>query len=277
VIRSSKYFIGYYIDPTEVFLKKSLIEHARAKLLYNELASIYELVIFRNTEQEAFFLNKIINLFKPDAKDILDVGCGVGRHAKLLNEKYGFNVTGIDISKKMIEIAKLQSKNCSFIEMDMRDIKLDKMFDAIICIWSTFNYLFTDEDVKKFFLGVHRALKESGILVIDVKNYTQEEHNQFNLRETESEVYRVRICEYKRIIENVCEGVFFYIITNKKTNESLIALDQELNKVFTFDEMMKKSSPFFQLVKVFGDYCFEAEFDPDKSKRIILVLKKRAG
>jgi 2-polyprenyl-3-methyl-5-hydroxy-6-metoxy-1,4-benzoquinol methylase len=43
--------------------------------------------------------------------EVLDVGCGTGRHSQYLAEQ-GFNVHGIDISEKAIQIAKANMNGC---------------------------------------------------------------------------------------------------------------------------------------------------------------------
>lgn len=45
------------------------------------------------------------DLINRGVKNVLDAGCGAGRHSEYLSNK-GFNVTGVDISKKAIELAK---------------------------------------------------------------------------------------------------------------------------------------------------------------------------
>jgi len=47
----------------------------------------------------------------------LDLGCGTGRHASLL-QKMGYQVTGIDLSGPMLEIAREKSLESIFLEMD---------------------------------------------------------------------------------------------------------------------------------------------------------------
>ena len=42
-------------------------------------------------------------------KRILDLGCGFGEHCKLFVEKGAEKVVGLDISQKMIEVAKIEN------------------------------------------------------------------------------------------------------------------------------------------------------------------------
>lgn len=69
----------------------------------------------------------------------LDVGCGSGGRVtrKLLDE--GFNITGIDASEKMIEIAKLNHSNVDFQVVDICNWQTDKKFDFIVAWDSIFH------------------------------------------------------------------------------------------------------------------------------------------
>jgi len=265
----------YYIPP-EQFLSsnRSLVEHARFKLLYNELAPFYELATLRDSEREVAFLHKIMRLFKPKATRVLDAGCGVGRHAELLHKKYGYSVTGIDISEKMTQLARQRCPDCEFAEMDMRDIELGDDFDVAICMWTTFNYLSKPEDTTRFFQGIYKTLRSSGLLVIDMKNYQRKIISRFCL-ETKNHSYLVKLSVRKKVTKNLNDAVYLYLIKNLKTGEESFALDQELNKVYTLNDVLTMARSLFNPVKVYGDYNCDAEFIPNLSERIILVLRKR--
>ena len=64
---------------------------------------------------------------------ILDIGCGNGRDSYFFNKK-GFEVTGIDISQKVIEKnSKNKMKNLSFKKFDIGKDKINDKFDIIYC------------------------------------------------------------------------------------------------------------------------------------------------
>ncbi len=75
-------------------------------------------------------VNQFIKLIKKGGS-VLDVGCGSGLKSKYLISK-GFDVTGIDISDKMIEIARKNYPKGHFSAMDMEKIKLDQKFDGVM-------------------------------------------------------------------------------------------------------------------------------------------------
>ena len=85
----------------------------------------------KNTE-----VNKCIVEFtkylKKEAK-ILDIGCGTGYPISSFLVEQGYNVTGIDISQKMIEKAQqLKLPNTSFLVSDFLDFHSSDKFDAVI-------------------------------------------------------------------------------------------------------------------------------------------------
>ena len=100
----------------------------------------------------------------PEEGVVLDAGCGSGYVSALL-ENGGFHVTGIDISKKMLALAKKNAPRSRFIRMDMTDLKLpSKSFDGVICLFSIIHV------PRRSHLGVlrsfRRVLKPGGILAI---------------------------------------------------------------------------------------------------------------
>ena len=62
-------------------------------------------------------------------KSVLEIGCATG---DLLNKVRPSRGVGIDISDKMIEIAKDKYPHLTFIHGDIEDIKIDEKFDYII-------------------------------------------------------------------------------------------------------------------------------------------------
>ena len=71
---------------------------------------------------------------------ILDVGCGVGQWTTLLATKLGAEVTGFDLSPKMIELARKRStmlkvQNVKFQVMNVADMSFENgSFDLVNCV-----------------------------------------------------------------------------------------------------------------------------------------------
>jgi len=134
---------------------------------YDLLAKYYDKIYRdKNYDKEVSFLNKLLRKF--DVKTILDVGCGTGNHIYRL-EKYNYKCVGIDISQKMIKIAKKKVKAKLFIG-DMKDFKLKNRFDAIISMFATFNYNLSLNNAEKTLRCFKIHLNKRGIVVLDLHN-----------------------------------------------------------------------------------------------------------
>ena len=86
----------------------------------------------KGTRQEVDTLIDLLEL-QPGER-VLDVGCGPGRHARVLAER-GFDVVGVDISARFIEIAREGAPaTAKFFVGDARDMTFDREFDAVISL-----------------------------------------------------------------------------------------------------------------------------------------------
>lgn len=105
-------------------------------------------------------------------KRLLDLGCGPGIYAELLAEK-GFQVTGIDFSKRSINYAIDSSKqkklNITYHYQNYLHIDYEEEFDVVILIYCDFGVL-SPENRRILLRKIYRALKTGGILILDVFN-----------------------------------------------------------------------------------------------------------
>jgi ubiquinone/menaquinone biosynthesis C-methylase UbiE len=119
------------------------------------------------TMKEIALLFKQIGVCK-----VLDLACGSGRHIIFLTEN-GFEVYGIDLSEKAIEIGKavLKERNLqAHLQVGSMFVKLpfeNCFFDAVICI-RALNHG-TIEEIRKGIKEMERVLKPKGMLYLIVR------------------------------------------------------------------------------------------------------------
>ncbi|MCX6711901.1 MAG: class I SAM-dependent methyltransferase [Candidatus Woesearchaeota archaeon] len=100
-------------------------------------------------------------------KRLLDVGCGFGKDLSYFQKK-GAIVYGIDISKKMIELAKRNNPNLTNISIQsFEKTNFEDCFFDIIVSRFTLHYATNLESVFK---ELHRILKSKGILIFLVSH-----------------------------------------------------------------------------------------------------------
>ena len=104
-------------------------------------------------------------LEKEDYRDLLDCGCGTGPMISLLYEKDPTkHYTGIDLTPKMIEVAKAKNlEGVNWVVGDCEDLPFEESsFDAVICSNSFHHY----PDPQRFFHSVKRVLRPGGRLIL---------------------------------------------------------------------------------------------------------------
>lgn len=111
---------------------------------------------------EKAYLDKLIDIIGKGAS-VLDIGCGTGKPMMGYLLDKGMNVTGVDASYRMLEIAKENLPSADLIQADMRELSLNRKFDAIVA-WHSFFHL-PSEDQPAMFSIFRNHLNNNGILL----------------------------------------------------------------------------------------------------------------
>jgi len=124
----------------------------------------------KDYSSEVDYINDLIIQFSNNAKTILDMGCGTGRHAELFYDK-GYTVHGIDLSEDMLTIAETRcagkEDRLSFSNGNVVDLKLNKKFDIVVSLFHVMSYQNSNEDLIKAFEVAREHLNKDGIFVFD--------------------------------------------------------------------------------------------------------------
>lgn len=120
--------------------------------MFKGLARYYDLLYKdKDYDAEAEYVTNLIQRFHPSAQSILELGSGTGIHASLLARK-GFYVHGVERSTEMLtqslalaEKMSPEHGSLTFSLGDIREIRLDKRFDAVIALFHVISYQTTSE------------------------------------------------------------------------------------------------------------------------------------
>jgi len=101
-------------------------------------------------------------------KNILDLGCGMGRHCILFAEN-GFNITGFDLSEYGLDIlrqkAKKKNLTINAVHGDVVDLPFEEnTFDAILAYHSVYHV--DSEGMDRVIANIKRVLKPCGEVYI---------------------------------------------------------------------------------------------------------------
>jgi len=138
-----------------------------------------------NYEQDAEFVDSILQKYQ--IKEFLEIGCGSGHLARILFGK-GYKISGVDRYEEMLQIARKRLPEVEFIQQDIRKLKLDRKFDAIIAMGRMFTYMTTNKDVEQSISSVARCLNPNGIFLFD--NFSAP-HFVKNFKENQEKIHAV--------------------------------------------------------------------------------------
>ena len=223
------------------------------------------------TQSEAEFVIDAMGL-SPGAQ-VLDVGCGYGRHAMELAAR-GYHVVGLDLSTPLLvrggEEAHRRGLSINFIRGDMRELDFDGQFDAAYCLFSTFGY-FDDETNKKTVANVARALKPGGRVLIEILN------RDYVIADLPTRVWwEGEGCVVLEEIE------LNYFSSRIQVNRSVVfddgrQLEQEISvRAYSLHEVGKlMHAAGFRVLEVSGAYHTKGRFFGNQSRHIIVLAERK--
>ncbi len=220
----------------------------------------------RNVEEAELFLSALIQKLKlPANASILDLACGKGRHSILLHS-LGHDVTGVDLSQQSIDCAKaFEADGLCFETGDMRHFELNKKFDCILNLFTSFGYFAQIEDNVRVLERVNAHLKPNALFVLDYFNATL-------VRQTPSQQFSVT---KGKVIFDVNKSVEDDFVVKKiRVNDEGCSMEfEERVQLLQLEQLEKmlQNAGLKPLVE-FGNYQLET-FIPAESERLIIIAR----
>ena len=223
------------------------------------------------TQMEALFVMESLHV--APGSQVLDVGCGYGRHAMEMAAR-GYHVVGLDSSLPLLlrgaDEAQRRGLTINFVHGDVRDMAFDSQFDGAFCLFSTFGY-FDDETNKKAAANICRALKPGARCVFEILN------RDYIIADLPMRVW----WEGDGCV--VLEEVDFnYFSSRIISNRSVVfddgrQLEQEISiRSFGLHELGKLlHSVGFRVVEVSGSMSTKGRFFGAHSRDIVVVAERR--
>ena len=241
-----------------------------------------------NTEAECDFLQACLKRYgAAEARRVLDIGCGSGRHVMELARR-GYHVTGFDLRPEMIAFLNEESRKASLSVKafvgDMLHEPRQGGFDLAICLMDTFRFLLTNEQLISQLRRVGERLSPGGLYITDFwipRQWDQIANEVYQWEQTrEGTTVRVFYLQHPETadpVQQTFEDELVFVVEEEGVSREIrgertrtrLILPQEFR-------LLVEASGLFDLAGTFVDLDLHKPLGPSAMTwRMVSVLKKR--
>ena len=157
------------------------VARTREKYMQPEEVAVFTRHIERGLAE---YEKKIIAEFLPDKCRVLDAGCGAGREAFALYEMGCRDITAIDLSPAMIEVAKRERDkrgyNIEFREADIRGLGEEGgRYDLVLMITQLMCHIPRRDERIDLLARLGRLLSKRGVIILSTHNRHEADRYRF--------------------------------------------------------------------------------------------------
>jgi SAM-dependent methyltransferase len=134
--------------------------------LYTDLASWWPLLSPPDEDYAAeaeVIIEMLIETLGETPATILELGSGGGNNARYLKEHA--QLTLVDLAPGMLEVSRRLNSEAEHVEGDMRSVRLERTFDAVV-IHDAVMYLLTEDDLTAALATAYAHLKPGGAAIV---------------------------------------------------------------------------------------------------------------
>lgn len=184
---------------------------------YRDEGAEYEKLILRNSRIQV--------------DTLLNLGAGGGHIDWAMKGR--FTITACDISGDMLALARKLNPEVTYIRGDMRTIRLEQAFDAVLA-GDAINYMLTESDLRAAFETAYVHLKPGGVFITcqeeDPARYKQNRTTAYTKSAGDIEITFVENYYDPDRSDTVFEGTFVYLI--RDSGKLRIETDRHLLGIF---------------------------------------------
>ena len=204
--------------------------------MYNEFAHLWPLISDPNDYalEASFWIEALRAELGPGRHEILELGVGGGNNLSHLTNE--FQATAVDLSERMLENSRRLNPGVEHLVGDMRTVRLERKFDAVI-IHDAIAYMLTEDDLRAAFRTAWEHLESGGVFITAPDWYKETfpgvsvSHNSHG-----NDTTHVSYVEYDHDPDpndTTIETIFVYFI--KEGGKLRVEEDRHITGLFTLD------------------------------------------
>jgi len=233
---------------------------------YDQFAPFYDTVMGDRGDVIAI-IHDAIKRHNPTATSLLELGCGTG--SIMAGFAGTYQLTGIDQSAKMLQIAQHKLPAATLHEGTIAGFELHEQFDVIICVFDTLNHLTDFSDWRKLFASAKKHLRSNGLFIFDMNTIGRLQA----LSHIPSYVQDFKTGTMEMIIEPVSSGeVVWHVVIQEPAADGAIQVYQERvhEASFPLSEVITEIKTHFTILEQFDS---QHAAPTDRSDRVYFVCQ----
>ncbi len=229
--------------------------------------------------------------------DILDVGCGQGRHTLELAKRGYKHLTAYDFSPRLLSQAEKKARQegykITFDKKDCRHLRRKALYDAVICLYDVIGSFRTYDDNIRIIKSISGVLRHGGRCVVSVMNMELTERLATNkvddVRKNPQSLLKLKASNIMQSTGNVFNPDYYLLDTSSQLvyRKEQFEMDGELSSEYVIADYRFTRK---QIVDIFNDNGFNvlsADYvklgswntplspDDNAGKEILLVAEKK--
>ncbi len=242
---------------------------------YAEFAHIYDSLMHAdvNYEHWADYIENIFDMYNINPSLVCDLACGTG-NITIPMAKRGYDMTGVDISEDMLNIAREKSSGLNILYLNQSLTKLDLYgsMGAFLCMIDGFNYVLSPKLLEYTFKRLKNCFMDpDALLIFDIST----RHKLKNVIGNNTFIHSARDIFYSwqnRYInnKNISDMMLTFFTRGKHGYDRFE--ERHLQRAYSEDEikyLLKKAG--FKEINTYNELTFEK---PKKeSERIVFVAR----
>ena len=257
------------------------------EVMYDQFSAVYDRFVNweeRLAHELPFLVSKLTGLNQIDSQPtcILDTACGTGHHLIALKEN-GFDVTGADISSKMVEIAQHNAQTAGltipFKQAGFGQLSKtfrEQRFDGLLCLGNSLPHSLDDQALTKTLNDFRSVMRPGGILIVQNRNFDLVMKTKNRWMEPQSFREGGRTWIFVRFYDFDPDGLitFNILILSKQDQEDYQqqVISTRLRPLLERELISSLKKSGFVELELYGDLQ-GAAFDKNKSGNLVVIAR----
>lgn len=248
----------------------------------------------RYTSHEIDFVEKACGI--AHESQVLDVGCGLGRHTLELAKRGYKHLSAYDFSPRLLRQAKAKSEELGYtVDFDVKDCRhlhRGATYDAVICLYDVIGSFRTYDDNISIIKSIRGVLKHGGRCVVSVMNMEVTRrlatHMVDDVRRSPQALLNLKASNIMQSTGNVFNPDYYLLDKSSQLvyRKEQFEMDGELSSEYVIADYRFTRSQIVEAFEQNGFRVISADYvklgawdtalcpDDNAGKEILLVLEK---